>query len=85
MPLLIESGAILEQVILLTENESKTHNIETKISLVGDVKDKICLILDDMIDNPLTFIDSADHLKKCGAASIHIMAVHGILSSLKFN
>ena len=33
-----------------------------------------------MIDNEHSFLDSAEHLKRCGAAEVYIVATHGILS-----
>lgn len=53
---------------------------ETRLTLVGDVKGKICFILDDSIDGCHTFIDSSNHLKKCSADKVYVVACHGILS-----
>lgn len=58
----------------------ETDKTETRITLVGDVKNKICLMMDDVIDQTHSFIDSCDHLKKCEAAKVYIVATHGILS-----
>ncbi|KAI8926138.1 ribose-phosphate diphosphokinase, partial [Entophlyctis helioformis] len=54
--------------------------VETRITLVGDVKDKICFIVDDCIDGTHSFLDSCVHLKKCGAEKVYVIATHGILS-----
>ncbi|KAJ3322804.1 hypothetical protein HDV06_002665 [Boothiomyces sp. JEL0866] len=64
----------------IREGNNVTEEYETKLSLVGDVNDKICLVLDDVIDGTHSFIDSCEHLKKCSAAQVYIIAVHGILS-----
>ena len=53
---------------------------ETRLTLVGDVKDKICIMLDDVVDSAHSFLDSAEHLKRCGASDIYIVGTHGILS-----
>ncbi|ORX63088.1 phosphoribosyl pyrophosphokinase [Hesseltinella vesiculosa] len=54
---------------------------ESTITLVGDVKDKIVFLTDDIIDGCQTFLDAAEHLiKKCGAAKVYIIATHGVLS-----
>ncbi|KAI3647044.1 hypothetical protein MP228_007265 [Amoeboaphelidium protococcarum] len=51
------------------------------LTLVGDVKDKIAFILDDMIDGTRSFIDAATFLMdKCGARKVYIVATHAILS-----
>lgn len=53
---------------------------ETRLTLVGDVKDKICIMLDDVVDDAHSFLDSAEHLKRCGASEIYIVGTHAILS-----
>ncbi|KAJ3258204.1 hypothetical protein HK103_004022 [Boothiomyces macroporosus] len=64
----------------IREGNNVTEEYETKLSLVGDVNEKICLVLDDVIDGTHSFIDSCEHLKKCSAEKVYIVAVHGILS-----
>ncbi|KAI8391635.1 phosphoribosyltransferase-like protein [Radiomyces spectabilis] len=60
---------------------SDTNGEESTITLVGDVKDKIVFLTDDIIDGCQTFLDAAEHLvKKCGADKVYIIATHGVLS-----
>ena len=54
--------------------------LETRLTLVGEVQDKICFMLDDVIDDANSFLDAAEHLKRCQANRIFIVATHGILS-----
>ncbi|KAJ3295354.1 hypothetical protein HK104_002771 [Borealophlyctis nickersoniae] len=54
--------------------------VETRLTLVGDVKGKECFMLDDMIDGTHSFIDASEHLKRCEASKVYIIATHGILS-----
>ncbi|KAJ2462290.1 ribose-phosphate pyrophosphokinase 1, partial [Coemansia sp. RSA 2320] len=52
-----------------------------RITLVGDVRDKIVLLLDDMIDHPSSFLTAAEHLMvHCGARAVYIVAAHGLFS-----
>ncbi|PHZ15526.1 phosphoribosyl pyrophosphate synthetase [Rhizopus microsporus ATCC 52813] len=54
---------------------------ESTITLVGDVREKIAFLTDDIIDNVGTFLDAANHLvNKCGADKVYIIATHGVLS-----
>ncbi len=48
--------------------------------VVGDVEDRHCVIVDDMIDTAGTVVASADLLIKRGALSVMVIATHGILS-----
>ncbi|CAN3352717.1 ribose-phosphate pyrophosphokinase 1 [Diutina catenulata] len=54
---------------------------EKLITLVGDVKDKTAIILDDMIDKPTSFIAAAEHLRlNCGARAVYVVGTHGVFS-----
>ncbi len=48
--------------------------------VVGDVKGKICVLTDDMIDTGGTIVKAADALVADGAAGVVIAATHAILS-----
>ncbi|KAJ1965882.1 ribose-phosphate pyrophosphokinase 1 [Dipsacomyces acuminosporus] len=52
-----------------------------RITLVGDVRNKLALLLDDMIDHPSSFLTAAEHLMvNCGARAVYIVAAHGLFS-----
>ncbi|KAJ2079517.1 ribose-phosphate pyrophosphokinase 1 [Coemansia sp. RSA 988] len=52
-----------------------------RITLVGDVRGKLVLLLDDMIDLPSSFLTAAEHLMvHCGARAVYIVASHGLFS-----
>jgi ribose-phosphate pyrophosphokinase len=57
----------------------KRNTVEAK-HLIGDVKDRTCIIIDDMIDTAGTFCAAADLLKEKGAKKIIGLATHGIFS-----
>jgi ribose-phosphate pyrophosphokinase len=48
--------------------------------VVGEVKDRICILADDMIDTGGTIVKAADALMAEGAAGVIICATHAILS-----
>ncbi|KAJ9079001.1 ribose-phosphate pyrophosphokinase 1 [Entomophthora muscae] len=51
------------------------------LTLVGDVKDKVVFVLDDIIDKCGSFVEAADYLMKVGKAKrVIIIATHGVLS-----
>lgn len=55
------------------------HGPERMITLVGDVKGKTVLILDDMIDRASSWIAAAEHCKKrAGAKKVVCLATHGV-------
>jgi ribose-phosphate pyrophosphokinase len=53
--------------------------VEHMITLVGDVKNRIVLIVDDMIDKPGSWIAAAETVAKRGLAKkVYCIATHGI-------
>ncbi|MEI8080982.1 MAG: ribose-phosphate diphosphokinase [Actinomycetes bacterium] len=48
--------------------------------VVGDVRDRCCVIVDDMIDTGGTITKAADVLFERGAAEVIVTATHGVLS-----
>lgn len=55
-------------------NESKAMNV------IGDVKGKIAVLLDDMVDTAGTLCNAAAMLIEAGADEVHACCSHGVLS-----
>lgn len=65
------------------EDEPTSIAQEKLITLVGDVHDKVAIILDDMIDKAGLFIAAAEHLRlNCGAKAVYVVGTHGVFSDL---
>jgi ribose-phosphate pyrophosphokinase len=63
------------------EDEPAALSEEKLITLVGDVKGKVAIILDDMIDKPNSFIAAAEHLRlNCGAKAVYVVGTHGVFN-----
>ena len=52
--------------------------------VVGQVKDRVCIIQDDIVDTAGTLQQASQALKDSGAASVMACAVHGVLSGPAF-
>jgi len=48
--------------------------------VVGDVRDRVCVVVDDMIDTGGTIVKAAETLFENGAKDVIVAATHGILS-----
>ena len=48
--------------------------------VVGDVKDRVCVLVDDMIDTGGTIVQAAEAILAAGAEDVVIVATHAILS-----
>src|SRR5215212_7233870 len=55
-------------------------NVAEVLNVVGDVRDRDCLIPDDMIDTAGTVTAAARVLKELGAQDIYVCATHALLS-----
>lgn len=51
------------------------------INIVGDVKDRVAIMVDDIIDDVTPFIAAAEVLRDRGAVKIYVLATHGLLSN----
>lgn len=51
-----------------------------KMILMGNVKNKVCFMIDDMIDTAGTACKACEVLKENGASEIYMGACHGVLS-----
>ena len=50
------------------------------MNILGNVKGKTCIIVDDIIDSGGTIINAVDALKKNGAVDVYVFITHGVLS-----
>jgi ribose-phosphate pyrophosphokinase len=61
---------------LVPSNKVRINGVP-EISIQGDVKDKECLIVDDLADGGRTFKFLAEELKKQGAIKVFLYVTHG--------
>ena len=52
------------------------------MNIVGDVKGKTCIIVDDIIDSGSTIVNAAKALKDRGAKEVYVYITHGVLSGV---
>ena len=50
------------------------------MNVIGDVKGKTCIIVDDIIDSGGTIVNAAKALKERGAKEVYVYITHGVLS-----
>ncbi len=56
------------------------RNDSSPLWVVGDVENRHCIIIDDMVDTAGTVVGAAELLKERGALSVRVIATHGVLS-----
>ena len=50
------------------------------MNIIGDVKGKTCIIVDDIIDSGGTIVNAVHALKKAGAVDVYVFITHAVLS-----
>lgn len=70
----------LEAPLVLCHKSREKANTVNEMTVVGDVKGKDVLIIDDMVDTAGTIIKAAEIMKASGAKSVRAMITHGMLS-----
>ncbi|MGH2787350.1 MAG: ribose-phosphate diphosphokinase [Actinomycetota bacterium] len=56
------------------------RNVTETLAVVGDVKDRVCVIVDDIIDTAGTLIVGCEALLEAGAAEVCAAATHAVMS-----
>jgi ribose-phosphate pyrophosphokinase len=50
------------------------------MNIIGNVKGKTCIIVDDIIDSGGTIVNAVEALKKAGAVEVYVFITHAVLS-----
>ncbi len=50
------------------------------MNIIGDVRGKNCIIVDDIIDSGGTIVNAVEALKKAGALDVYVFITHAVLS-----
>ncbi len=66
-------------IAIVDKRRPKANAIEI-MNIIGDVKGKTCLMVDDMIDTAGTIVQGADALYQNGAKEIYACCTHAVLS-----
>jgi ribose-phosphate pyrophosphokinase len=73
-------GKKLNANLAIIDKRRPQANESIVMNIIGDVRDKNCLLLDDMIDTAGTICKGAKALLENGAKSVICCATHGVLS-----
>jgi ribose-phosphate pyrophosphokinase len=70
----------LDAPLAIIDKRRPHPNASEVMNLIGDVKGKDAIIIDDMVDTAGTLTAGAFALKKAGARRVYAYAVHAVLS-----
>lgn len=79
----VRARAVAKQLnvdLAIIDKRRPAANVAQVMHIIGDVKDRCCLIVDDMVDTAGTLCKAADALKEHGAKKVIAYCTHPILS-----
>ena len=71
--------------LVFVDKRRPAPNKSEVTAVVGDVKDKTCLVVDDIIDTGGTINNAVEALFKKGAKEVYVCATHAIFSNEKLD
>ncbi|MGH1403385.1 MAG: ribose-phosphate pyrophosphokinase [Alphaproteobacteria bacterium] len=66
--------------LAIIDKRREEAGVSEVMHVIGDVKDKVCILVDDIVDSGGTLCNAAVALEKQGAKAVHAYVVHGVLS-----
>ncbi len=80
----VRARAVAKQLddadLAIIDKRRPQANMAQVMHIIGDVRDKTCVIIDDMVDTAGTLCKAADALKENGALKVVAYATHAVLS-----
>jgi len=73
-------AAKLDVPIAIIDKRRPKPNVSEVMNIIGDIKGKTCILLDDMIDTAGTITNGAQALADRGAKEVYACCTHGVLS-----
>ena len=73
-------GKRLGATLAIVDKRREGPNEAQVMNIIGDIKNKKVIILDDLIDTAGTVVQAANALKEAGAVDVSVCATHPVLS-----
>src|SRR6266436_2600293 len=70
----------VDAALAIVDKRRTEANVAEVMHVIGDVKGRTCLILDDIIDTACTLVKTAEALVSAGASQVFACASHPVLS-----
>ena len=66
--------------LAIVDKRREKAGMSEVMNIIGDVKDRFCIMIDDIADSAGTLCNAADALKAAGASDVVAYITHGVLS-----
>ena len=73
-------GKKLDVGLAIVDKRRPSPGKSQVMNVIGNVKNKVCILTDDIIDSGGTIVNAANALLKRGAKEVHVYATHGVFS-----
>ncbi|NUB15096.1 ribose-phosphate diphosphokinase [Azospirillum brasilense] len=70
----------LDADLAIIDKRRERAGVSEVMNIIGDVKNRRCILLDDIVDSGGTLCNAAVALMDAGAKSVHAYCTHGVLS-----
>jgi ribose-phosphate pyrophosphokinase len=70
----------MDAALAIVDKRRVEMNVAEVMHVIGDVKGRTCLVIDDLIDTAGTLVKTAAALKENGALDVYACASHPVLS-----
>ena len=74
-------GEMIGGTLVVLNKQRPAHNVAEITTVIGDVRGRCAVMIDDIIDTAGTLIAGAEVLKTAGAERVFACATHGLFSS----
>jgi ribose-phosphate pyrophosphokinase len=66
--------------LAIIDKRREKAGVSEVMNIIGEVKDRHCVLVDDIVDSAGTLCNAAEALVEQGATSVHAYVTHGVLS-----
>ncbi len=70
----------LEADLAIIDKRRERHGVSEVMNIIGDIKGRNCVMVDDIIDSGGTLCNAARAMMDAGAESVHAYCTHGVFS-----
>ncbi|HPL99411.1 MAG TPA: ribose-phosphate pyrophosphokinase, partial [Bacillota bacterium] len=74
----------LDAPLAIIDKRRPKPNVSEVMNIIGDIENKNCIIIDDMVDTAGTMVNAAKVMKEMGARDIYVACTHPVLSGPAF-
>jgi len=74
----------LDAPLAIIDKRRPRPNVSEVMNIIGDIADKDCIVVDDIVDTAGSIVNAAKVLKDMGAKDIYVACTHPVLSGPAF-